>query len=184
MARRIRRIALIVLAALVAGVVVLVIAVRPRIQDTAKDADGAWKPLIAPLSTRYNALQNVENQLAAAGAQNLTVSKELRLALSDWSLLRVSNNDVDQSKTANRLEGLAMRAETMASGTDRLKVNQSLQTAFLAFAKTKPPPKPVATFNHAVLDYEHARNGVFRGIVANIDGYDARPTLQIANSAS
>ncbi len=38
----------------------------------------------------------------------------------------------------------------------------------------------VERYNDSVLTYERNRDGMLRGIVANLDGYEPHPTLQLS----
>lgn len=180
MARRIRRIVLTVAALLVAGAVVLVVTVRPGLQDDSEAVGTAWKPLVAPLATRYATLRSVATTLENAGAADRDVTRSLKRALSDWELLRATTDTVGQSTTANRLEGLAARARATITRSDRFKGNQALADAMKAFDATVPPAELVARYNDAVVRYERDRDGTWARVVASLDGYGGRSTLQLA----
>lgn len=179
MARRIRRIVLIVAALLVAATVVLVVTVRPGLQDDSEAVGDTWKPLVAPLTTRYAALGGVVTALEGAGAQDRDVTRSLKRALSDWELLRATTDTVGQSTTANQLEGLAARVRATLKRSERFKGNPAITQAMTAFDATVPPANLVARYNDAVLRYERARNGTWARVVASLDGYGGRATLQL-----
>src|SRR5664279_5339962 len=104
MGRWIRWTVLVLVVVIVTGTVILVVTVRPGLQDDAQEVRRTWKPLLQPLAARYTALNGVENALVAAGNGNRDQTKELKRALSDWSLLVASTDDAAQSRTANQLE--------------------------------------------------------------------------------
>ena len=180
MARRIRRIALTVAALLVAGAVVLVVTVRPGLQDDSEAVGTAWKPLVAPLATRYATLGGVAAALEGAGAADRDVTRTLKHALSDWELLRATTDTVGQSTTANQLEGLAARVRATITRSDRFKGNAALRKAMDAFDGTVPRAELVAHYNDAVVRYERTRDGTWARLVAALDGYGGRTTLQLA----
>lgn len=180
MARRIRRIAAVAAVLLVAGAVLLVIVVRPGLRDDSEAVGEAWKPLVTPLAERYSALGGVAGALEQAGAGDREVTKALRRTLSDWDLLQVTTDAQAQARTANQLEGLAARARAIIAAAPRLQQNQALQQALAIFDRTTPPLPRIARYNEIVVDYERDRDGFWNRIVAGLDGYEMRPTLQLA----
>jgi hypothetical protein len=179
MARRIRWIALALVVVVVTGTVILVITVRPGLQDDAQDVQRAWRPLVQPLAVRYGTLPGLVTALDAVGNGNRDLTKQLKHSLSDWDLLRASTDDGAQARTADDLESLAARIRASVEGSPRLKPNPALNQAIAAFDATKVPPSMLKRYNDAVLQYERNRDGMLRNIVASIDGYDAHPTLQL-----
>jgi hypothetical protein len=182
MGRWIRWTVLALVVVIVTGTVILVVTVRPGLQDDAQEVRRTWEPLLQPLTARYAALSAVASALDAAGNGNRDQTKELTRALSDWSLLKTSDDDGAQSRTANQLEGLASRVRTTAAASPRLQTNAGLTAAIAGFDAAKVPVKLLTDYNDAVLRYERNRDGALRGIVANLDGYDPHPTLQLAGS--
>jgi hypothetical protein len=181
MGRWIRWTVLALVVVIVTGTVILVVTVRPGLQDDAQEVRRTWKPLLQPLAVRYTALTGVAAALDAAGNGNREQTKELTRALSDWQLLKTTSDDGAQSRTANQLEGLASRVRTTAAASPRLQTNAALTAAIAGFDAAKVPPRLITRYNDAVLRYERNRDGALRGIVANLDGYDPHPTLQLAN---
>jgi hypothetical protein len=180
MGRWIRWTVLALVVVIVTGTVILVVTVRPGLQDDAQEVRRTWKPLLQPLAARYNALTGVDAALVAAGNGDRDQTKELKRALSDWSLLVATTDDAAQSRTANQLEGLASRIRATAAGSPRLQTDAALTQAIAAFDAAKVPPNRVTAYNDTVLRYERNRDGTLRSIVANLDGYDPHPTLQLA----
>src|SRR2546430_16602493 len=84
MARRVRRLAVVVLVLLVVGAIALVLTTRPKLEDARDGVDRAWTPLRGPLSERYAKLAEANTQLAAAGGGDRNVSRALGLRLGRW----------------------------------------------------------------------------------------------------
>jgi hypothetical protein len=183
MARRVRRLAVVVLVLLVIGVIVLVFTTRPKLEDRRDDVDRAWTPLRAPLAARYERLAAMNAEVAAAGAGERDAARALSFRLARWDELRRAR-DADaaaEAETADQLEGLATRLQAVVSSSDRLRAVDSLNQAIAAFQGTVPPAPAVTAYNRAVRDYEDERNGVLRSPVANLFGYDARPQLVLSS---
>jgi len=179
MGRRIRWIALALVVVIVTGTVILVIAVRPGLQDDAQEVRRTWRPLLQPLADRYGTLPGLVAALDAAGNGNRELTKQLKGKLDDWTLLKTTSDDSEQSKAADDLESLAARIRASVAGSARLKGNDGLNKAIAAFDATRIPPELLKRYNDSVLRYERNRDGMLRNIVASIDGYEARPTLQL-----
>jgi hypothetical protein len=160
--------------------VILVITVRPGLQDDAQEVRRTWKPLLQPLATRYLALKGVENTLSAAGNGDRELTRQLRRTLSDWDLLQATSDDAAQSRTADELEGLASRVRATVASSPRLQPNETLKKAITTFDSAKVSAVLIKSYNDSVLAYEKNRDGMLRGIVANLDGYDPHPTLQLS----
>ena len=103
MGRRFRWTVLALVVVLVTGIVILVITVRPGLQDDAQEVRRSWKPLLQPLAARYATLSGVVGALEAAGNGDRDVTQELRHTLDDWDLLRSTSDDAEQAKTADAL---------------------------------------------------------------------------------
>jgi hypothetical protein len=179
MGRRIRWTVLALVVVLVTGIVILVITVRPGLQDDAQEVRRSWRPLLQPLALRYTTLSGVVGALDDAGNRDRDVTRQLRRTLSDWELLRPTTDDGAQARTANELESLAARIRATVEGSERLRADAELTEAIATFDGARVPPRLVDTYNDAVLRYERNRDGMLRGIVASLDGYGAHPTLQL-----
>ena len=66
MARRVRRLAVVVVLILAGGAVALVLTARPQLDDRRDDVDRAWTQLRAPLTARYERLAAVRAEAATA----------------------------------------------------------------------------------------------------------------------
>ena len=85
------------------------------------------------------------------------------------------------AQAADQLEGLGTRLQAVVSSSDRLRGSDALTQAIAAFQGTVPSPPAVTTYNRAVRDYENERNGLLRGPVASLFGYDSRPQLLLSS---
>jgi hypothetical protein len=63
------------------------------------------------------------------------------------------------------------------SSSDRLRASEPLNQAIAAFQGTLPSPPAVTAYNRTARDYEDERNGLLRGPVASLFGYESRPQL-------
>jgi hypothetical protein len=184
MARRVRRLAVVVVLVLVAGAVALVLTSRPQLDDRRDAVDRAWTPLRAPLAARYERLAAVQAEGTTAGAGDRAVTRELGLTLARWDRLRrAADGDANaevEVATANQLEGLAARLRVVVLTSDRLKGVDALNQAISTFLGTAPPPALVKTYNDAVQAYEDARTSFIRRPIADLFGYDSRPQLPLS----
>jgi hypothetical protein len=183
MARRVRRLAVVVLVLLIAGGVALVLLTRPQLEDHHDDVDRAWTAVRQPLAARYEQLAAVNEQMAAAGAGERSVTRELRTTLSRWVRLRQASEgdaDVDgEARTADELEGLATRLNAVVLSSDRLKSVEPLTQSIAAFQGTAPPLPAIKTYNDATEAYEDTRTSLLRRPAADLFGYDSRPQLAL-----
>ena len=179
MGRRFRWTVLALVVVLVTGIVILVITVRPGLQDDAQEVRRSWKPLLQPLATRYAALSGVVGALSAAGNRDREITRQLDRTLDEWDLLRTTTDDAEQAATADELEGLAARVRAIVQASDRLKATPGITKALTTFDRATIPPPLVKRYNDAVLRYERNRDGTLRNIVATLDGYEAHPSLQL-----
>jgi hypothetical protein len=182
MPRRLRWLALALVALVVVAVVVAVVTVRPGLSDARDRVDQAWSPLRPALVTRYQSLAGVDLALAAAGGQTRTVTKDLSAALTQWQHRARVDDPATQAPLANNLEALALRVKANVVASDRLKGNAGLGTALAAFDQAVVSPPAVAGYNRAVRAYQQQRSGAVHHLVANVFGFDARPTLAIAGA--
>jgi hypothetical protein len=175
---RVRRLVVGIIVLVVAGLVVLVVTVRPGLRQTADRVDRSWTPLVEPLNARYRALTGLRDALNAAGLGHRTVVTELSKGLTQWSGAATGTDADEQVTVANRLEALAARTGALVR-TPRLLQNAALAAAFTSFTRTEPQKALLDAYNHRVLAYQGDRDGFWSRIVARLDGYDMRPTLQL-----
>ena len=95
---RVRRLVVALIVLVVAGLVVLVVIVRPGLRETADDVDRSWQPLVAPLDTRYQALTALRDALNTAGVGDRDVVVALSKRLEVWSFAS-TGTDVDEQVT-------------------------------------------------------------------------------------
>src|SRR5260370_27389551 len=187
MARRVRRLAVVVLVLLVVGAIALVLTTRPKLEDARGGVDRAWTPLRGPLSERYAKLAEANAQLVAAGGGERDVSRALGLRLGRWGeLRRAKDGDADadaEAQTADQLEGLAARLQAVVSSSDRLRGSDTLAQAIAAFQGTVPPPPAVTTYNRPGRDSQGERNRLLLSPVASVVRYDSRPQPGLAGVA-
>jgi hypothetical protein len=175
---RVRRLVVGLVVLAVAGLVVLVVTIRPGLRDTADGVDRTWKPLVQPLDARYKALTALRDALNGAGVGDRSVVRDLTRLLGRWSIASTGTDAAVQVTTANDLEALGARAGRLVH-TARLLANPALTAAYTTFAKTEPQRRLLDDYNHEVLAYQDDRDGFWSRIVAELDGYDMRPTLQL-----
>jgi hypothetical protein len=178
---RVRRLVVALIVLVVAGLVVLVVIVRPGLRETADGVDRSWKPLVAPLDARYKSLTALRDALNGAGVGDRSVVVALTATLDRWSITSTGTDVDDQVTTANQLEALAGRADALVH-TPRLLQNAALGAAFTNFSKTEPQKRLLDDYNHRVMEYQGDRDGFWSRIVARLDGYDMRPTLQLVTA--
>jgi hypothetical protein len=183
MARRVWRLALVVVLLLVVGAVMLALTTRPRLDDDRSAVDHQWTPLRAPLVARYDKLTGATAAFIAAGGGDRAITKDLLTTLKQWAgLHKVPSAKADAAKeatTADDLEGLGRRLRATISGSDRFRSVAPVTETITAFESTIPPPAAVKSYNDAVTKYEHARRGLLHRIVADTLGYGSRPVLEI-----
>ena len=175
---RVRRLVVALVVLVVAGLVVLVVIVRPGLRANADRVDRTWKPLVAPLDARYQALTALRDALNAANVGNRAVVLDLTKKLTAWGVASTGTDVEYQVTTANELEGLAARADALVR-TPRLLQNPALTAAFQNFTKTQPQKQLLDAYNRHVVRYQGDRDGFWSRIVARLDGYGMRPTLQL-----
>ena len=184
MSRRVRRVVLVIAALAIAGTATAMLLVRPDLESARDRVDARWGPLRPPLSARYTALANVAQALHAAGAADRAVTKDLDAAIARWSKLALrgpAHTDAGvEATTANELEALARRVKANYLASPRLMANPGLGPAIQAFDGAFVPAPAIKAYNQAVRNYEDARAGIIKGLVAGVLGYESRPVLFVA----
>jgi hypothetical protein len=180
MRRRLRWLVLALVLLVVAGIVVAVVTVQPKLSDARDRVDQAWTPLRPALVARYQALAGVEAALDAGGAQTRGVTIDLHSTLASWQRLAGVNDAAAQAPLANDLEGLALRARANVAASARLSSDPAVLTALAGFDRSVVNPLGVAAYNQAVRAYQQERTGAVHHLVAGVFGFDARPELALA----
>ena len=183
MRRWVKWLALAVVALVVAGLVIAVVTVQPRLADARDSVDHAWAPLRVPLIARYQRLGGVMVALDAAGARERTVTKDLTAALAQWQRTAPTDNPGAQAPLADELEALALRARVNVQHSDRLKANPGLLAAFGAYDQAIVNPPAVVAYNRAVSTYQQRRTSTAGRIVAALFGFGDRPVLTIVGGS-
>jgi len=183
MARRVRRIALVVVVLLVIAGVTLVVTSRGRLTDDRDQADERWPPVRSSLVERYEALDSVLVQLREAGAGDRDVTRDLARGLDRWNrLLGASGDDVDteaEVSAANNLEGLFNRVNQTVGSSPRLQTVTPLTEAVTAVTLLVPPAPAVSGYNDAADSYQDTREEARYSLTARLFDYEPRPTLLI-----
>lgn len=182
MARRVRRIALVVVLLLVIAGVALTVTSRGRLTDDRDQVDELWLTLRGPLAERYASLDAVLVQLRDAGAGERDVTRDLAGGLDRWNRLQRASNDVDteaEVTAANSLEGLFGRASQTVASSPRLSGVETLTAAVEAFRVTAPPAPVVTAYNDAAEAYQDTREEARYSLTAQLFDYESRPTLVI-----
>ena len=182
MRRRLRWLVLALVLLVVAGIVVAVVTVQPKLSAARDRVDGAWTPLRPALVTRYQALGGVEAALDAGGAQTRAVTVDLHSTLAAWQRLAGVNDAGDQAPLADDLEGLALRVKANVAASARLSSDPAVLMALAAFDRAVVSPPAVAAYNQAVRAYQQERTGAVHHLVAGVFGFSARPELAIAGA--
>jgi len=179
MRHRLRWLVLAVVLLVVAGIVVAIVQVQPKLSDARDHVDSAWTPLRPELDARYQALAGVELTLVAGGSQTQTVADDLHATLTSWAQSAHGNDPGTQAPIANDLEALALRVKANVAASPRLQADASLNAALAAFDKAVVSPPRIQAYNQAVLAYQRERSGAIHRLVATVFGFDARPELAI-----
>lgn len=177
---RARRLFGLLIVLIVAGVVILVVTVRPGLRKDSESVDRSWAPLVQPLDVRFRTLDPVITQLKIDGAGNRTATIGLTRLLERWRVISTGTDTADQVRTANRIEEYAARVSALAR-TARLSGALPLQDALGAYEKTRAAiGTQLDVYNAKVGAYQHQRDAFWSQIVAKLDGYPMRPTLQLS----
>jgi len=176
---RVRRLVVALLILAVAGLVALVVTVRPGLRDHADSIDASWRPLVASLDARYRTLVAFRDAMKTAGLGDREVTQDLTRALDRWTIASTGTDASAQVASANQLEAIAARAGALVQRSARLARIPALGAAYAAFTNLHVPTKLLDAYNHDVVGYQGARDGFWSRIVARLDGYPMRPTLQL-----
>ena len=181
MRRRLPWILAVLLVLVVGGAIALVVIEKPSLDDARDAVDARWKPLRAPLVSRYEKLDAARAALVAAGGGDRGVAKDLASDLTAWNKAVANGGPETQAEVANRLEAQSKRLAANVFGSPRLVEVEALTQAITDFSGAAPPPPLVTAYNRAVRAYEQDRNDSFRKPIARLFGYDARPVLLIGS---
>ena len=175
---RVRRLLVAIVVVVVAALVVLVVTVRPGLRDDADALDTSWKPLVPALDTRYQRApwrHRRPDRRRGRGPE--------RPAGADPRARPLDGRAHRDRRRGPGVHGQPTRGPRGAGGGTgrhpRLGGDPALQLTLTAFNKQRPPENVLKTYNDDVLAYQHERDGFWSRIVARLDGYPMRPTLQL-----
>jgi hypothetical protein len=172
---------LLVIAALVAGVIV-VLSSRSELQSSRRTVDEAWSQLQRQLDTRFNTLKVVDETVRTVPGPLHTIVVQIDAIENKWHDQTTNGGSVSsQVTTANSLEALARRLVQAARASRRLQGQPGL-AAVNTFAATAPP-SGAGVFEIAVSRYEKERNRPARRLAASILGYKSVPAYDASGSA-
>jgi hypothetical protein len=181
MRRRLRWILAVLLVLVIGGAIALIVVEKPALDDARDAVDAHWKPLRAPLVTRYEKLDAAQTALVASGGGDRSVARELARDLAAWKKAVADGNPGTQAEAANSLEAQATRLKANAYGSPRLAGVTALTEAIADFNSAAPPQPLIQAYNRSVRAYEQDRNDSLRKPIARLFGYNARPVLVIGS---
>jgi len=174
---------LLVIAAIVAGVVV-VLSSRSELQGERRKVEDAWKPLRTALDTRYGALATAGNAVSDIPGPLHQLVVQVNRASADWRNRESNGASVESQVTAaNDLEALGRRLVLAAKAAPRLVGNTTALASVVAYATSAPPASVAAPFETAVDHYERERNRPARRLAASILGYKSIPEYDAPGTA-
>ncbi len=178
MLRRLRRLLLLAILALVAGGAVLFLTTRPRLDDRRAVVAHDWTALQANMRSRVGALTALDRQIVAAGPLR-DPSRAAEAALRRWG---AGGNLASQLATANDLEGAGRRLVVLALDPNRRYHSiKSVTDAVGNYTTSALPRAGVLTLDAAIARYDDARRGQLFSIVADILGDEAIPQLMTSS---
>jgi hypothetical protein len=165
---------LLLLAAIVAGVVVVVTS-RSDLQRSRKQVEDSWTPLRNELDPRYRALAAANEAVRPVPGPLHQLVGQVTNAYGDWQSLEQHGAGVSSEVVAaNDLEALGRRLVLAARAAPRLVGNAAALGVVSVFAALTKP-KTAAAFDAAVDQFERERNRPARSIAARILGYKSIP---------
>jgi hypothetical protein len=184
--RTMRRLLPVVIVLAIVVALVLVLTSRPSLQDARDDVDTTWDVAAPRLNERFvlltGATQAVLNTPGPTGA----IAKDVDAALKRWVETQEANDRDAAIDTANDLDGLGRRLVNVVRSSPRLSADPNVTgpvDAYATAAANAAPPAELAAFADAVRAYEQERQGPVRGVVADVFGYEAVPTLAVTPAA-
>jgi hypothetical protein len=172
---------LVLLSLLVAGIA-LVMTSRPDLEDARNDVDTSWDDATTALDDRFTLLATANSTVLNGPGPAGEIAKDVDEALRRWLSSRRDDDRDAGIDAANDLDGLGRRLVLTVRASPRLSADPAVTGPLDQFANAEPPEQ-LAAFADAVRAYEEERRGPFRGLVADVLGYDAVPTLAVPPSA-
>ena len=165
---------LLLVAAIVAGVVVVVTS-RSDLKRSRDAVDLTWGRLRNDLDTRYQALAGATEAVRSIPGPLHQLVTQVTAAYHDWQALERHGAGVaSEVGAANDLESLGRRLVVAARAAPRLVGNTPALGVVGVYA-ARAVPKSAVAFDAAVDQFERERNRPARSIAARILGYKAIP---------
>jgi len=161
-----------VVSVLIAGVVA-VLAARPDIESAKDDVDAQWALLVPTLTTRYEALAQVDEPLKGIAGSIRTVATDVDTALQRWRQVEDGGAIDTQVRAANGVEVASRRLLAVVALSPR--VDEPTRQALAAYRDGAQPD--ATAFNASVATYQAERRGPVRQVVANLVGGGDIPGL-------
>jgi len=174
---------LVILAAIVAGAVVVVTS-RSDLQRSRKQVDATWPPLRNDLDARYRALAAANDAVRPVPGPLHQLVSQVGAAYGSWQNLEQHGAGVSSEVVAaNDLESLGRRLVVAARAAPRLIGNTAALGVVSVYAAMNPPKSALA-FDAAVDSFERERNRPARSIAARILGYRSIPAYDTSGTAT
>ena len=176
--RVLRRVVLLLIVLAIVAVAALVLTTRPDLEDADKQVDTTWTATLEPLDARYTLLGQANATLSPRPGPAGALAKDVDAGLQRWVKAREDDNRADAIAAANELEGLGRRVVVLVTNSPTLAGDPAVKGPTDAFA-TAALPAELTAFTNAVQAYQDERQGPVKGVVADVFGFDAMPTVAI-----
>jgi hypothetical protein len=163
--------------ALAASATAVALGSRADLSSSRRRVDVAWSALRPSLTARYNNLAQAAGLARDRLNANRTVFDDIGKAVNDWPGTEQWPTD-RQVAAAAHLEGLVARLSATVATTPRLRAADDLAAAMRPLEETDTA-QAGAPYNAAVREYQEARGGFPRSLVAGALGYEDRRTLEV-----
>ena len=177
-----RRVALLVVVALTVSAVAasataVALGSRADLSSSRRRVDVAWLALRPSLSARYHSLGQAAGLARDRLNASRTVFDDIGKAVNDWAGTERWPTE-RQVAAAAHLEGLVARLSATVATTPRLRAAADVAAAMRPLEETDTA-QTGAPYNAAVREYQKARGGFPRSLVAGALGYEDRRTLEV-----
>jgi hypothetical protein len=182
--RTMRRLLPVVIVLVIVVALVLVFTSRPSLEDARNEVDTNWDVAAPKLNERFVLLTSATQAVLNTPGPTGEIAKDVDEALKRWVRAEEAKDRDAAIDTANDLDGLGRRLVTVVRSSPRLSADANVTGPIDAYANAAAaPPAELAAFAEAVRAYEQERQGPVRGVVADVFGYEAVPTLAVPPSA-
>ena len=176
--RVLRRLVPIILVVALVVALLLVFTARPDIRDARTNVNSSWDAAAPALDTRFGLLATANNTVKGTPGPVGLVSKDVSASLQDWLEARASKNRDRSIAVANELEGLGRRLVLVVRASPRVSADPKVTGPVDSYANAAPPAELTA-FANAAKAYADEREGPVHGLVAQMFGYDAVPSVAV-----